>query len=332
MTTASPSSTMNPHYRIQVLFENEPGAPTKEFKACDLAEPTFDALADHIFRMTSIKDSLDNYNVTFKYQMEERHGSRFVHFDSTKGLGYAIQSNQQRGYVFISASILKKGTVAPPLTVSSAAKAAMKPKAAKKSRATKPKAPSRKTSTGEKVPVEHLILSSLKELLDLGITAPPRLQVAVFSGYSCLQSKGYVRAMKELKTKGYIEYPDSKSVCLTQAGIAKAPSATAAAMNNEQVQQRFKGMLKDKAPEVFEVLKDGRAHDREQVAAAVGYSCLQSKGFVKALKQIKGLNLIEYPKDGKKKLVQLSGLAFPFGRPRESSSMSVVSNDDASDI
>jgi hypothetical protein len=89
-------------------------------------------------------------------------------------------------------------------------------------------------------------------------------------------------------------------------------------------------MLKEKAPEVFEILKDGQAHDREQVAASVGYSCLQSKGFVKALKQMKGLNLIEYSKDGKKKLVHLTDLAFPFGRTAGDGSASVVSNDDAS--
>ena len=336
MTTA-PTATINPHFRIQVLLENEAGAPTKEFTAADLTEPTFDALVAHVFEMTSLKGTLNDFTATFKYQIEELHGSRFVNFDSTEGLGYAIESNQEKGYVFISASIFKKGTT-PALTppVVSAAKATAKPKVAKKARATKAKAPSssRKSVGGPKIPIEQLILSSLKELLDLGIDAPPRLQVAVFSGYSNLQSKGFVKAMKELYTgKGFIEYPDSKTVRLTLAGIANASSVASAASTNEQVQQRFKNMLKEKAPEVFEILKDGRAHDREHVAASVGYSCLQSKGFVKALKQMKGLNLIEYPKDAKKKLVQLTDLAFPFGRPAAEeggSSASVVSNEDAS--
>jgi predicted transcriptional regulator len=172
---------------------------------------------------------------------------------------------------------------------------------------------------------------SLKELLDLGVDAPPHSQVAVSSEYTCLQSKTFVKAIKELrKTKGYIEYPDSQTVRLTQAGIANVPSTTSAATNNEQVQQRFKNMLKDKATEVFDILKDGKVHDREVIAASVGYSCLQSKGFVKALKQMNDLNLIEYAKDGKKKLVQLTTLAFPFGRPGDSPGMSVVSNDDVS--
>jgi len=330
--TAAPIA-INPDFRIQILLENEAGAPTKEFKAGDLTEPTFDALVDHIFEMTSIKGTLDDFTATFKYQIEERHGSRFVNFDSTEGFGYAIESNQEKGYVFISSSIFKKGDpFALPSPVVSTAKAVAKPKIAKKARVTKAKAPSsRKNPGGPKIPIEQLILLSLKELLDLGIDAPPRLQVAVFSGYSNIQSKGFVKAMKELyKVKGFIEYPDSKTVRLTQAGITNASSVASAASTNEQVQQRFKNMLKEKAPEVFEMLKDGRAHDHEQVAASVGYSCLQSKGFVKALKQMKGLNLIEYSKDGKKKLVRLTDLAFPFGRPAGDGSASVVSNDDAS--
>jgi hypothetical protein len=98
-----PSINLNPQLRIQVLLENEAGAPTKEFKAGAMSEPTFDALVAHVFDMACFShDSLDQYDVTFKYQIEQLHGSRFVNFDSTEGLGYAIQSTQDKKYMCLS--------------------------------------------------------------------------------------------------------------------------------------------------------------------------------------------------------------------------------------
>lgn len=328
MTTTSPPITVNPELRIQVLFENELGMPTKEFKAGILAEPTFDALVTHVFRMTSFGDSLDDYNITFKYRIEEKHASRWVNFDNSEGLGYAIQSNQARGYAFISVSVVKKGAIAPTMVSPSPArstKGTAKPKVAKKTRTTKAKAPTPRKSTGPKLPVEQKILTALKELLDLGIAAPPRLQIALFSGYSNLQSLGFKTAMKKLVTDGLVEYPDKETMSLTQTGVAQAPTAATPATTNEQVQARLKSMLKDKAPVIFDILHDGRPHIREELAAQVGYSNVMSKGFKDALKQMISLKMVEHP-DGNKNLVQLTDIAFPFGRP--DATMSVVSNDD----
>jgi hypothetical protein len=68
-----------------------------------MSEPTFDALVAHVFDMAWFShDSLDQYDVTFKYQIEQLHGSRFVNFDSTEGLGYAIQSTQDKKYMSLS--------------------------------------------------------------------------------------------------------------------------------------------------------------------------------------------------------------------------------------
>lgn len=335
MTTTSPSFTMNPHFRIQVLLEKEHDTPTKEFKFGDLSGPPFDALIAHVFRMTSCSDTLADYNVTFKYELQDLHTTRWINFDSAEGLAFAFQSNQEKGYVFISASILRKGTVAPtqPPEVS-ASKAATKPKVAKKSRTIKPKAPSpRKSTDGRKISVDQKILIALKELFDLGITSPPRLQVALFSGYANVKSKSFANALSKLsKTQGLIEYPDSKTVRLTQAGIVKAGSVTPPT-SNAQVHEKIKNLLKGAETKVFNQLLDGRLHVREQVAADMGFSNVKSKSFANSLSKMSSLGFLEYVKEhgSKKNMVRLTDIAFPLGRPQESA-MSVVSNDDASDF
>ena len=319
---------MNPQLRIQVLLENEACTPTREFKAGVMSEPTFDALVAHVFGMTSFDkhDSLDQYNVTFKYRIEEKHDSRWINFDSTEGLGFAIQSNQEKGYVFISASIVKKGTVVAltHLPGVSAAEAVVKPKVAKKARTTKAKSPSsRKNAGGTQLSVDQRIVVALKELYDLGIKAPPRLQVALFSGYANVKSKGFANALSKLcKTQGLIEYPDSKSVRLTQAGITKAGSVTPPS-SNEQVHEKIKNLLKGTETKIFDELVDGLSHIREQVAADVGYSNVKSKSFANSLSKMSSLGFLEYVKsDSKKNLIRLTDIAFPLGRPVEASDAS----------
>lgn len=95
--------------------------------------------------------------------------------------------------------------VAPSSAPSHSAKAnTAKLKVAKTARVTKPSALSRKLSTciGPKKPVKDRILSALKELLDLGISAPPRVQIALFSGNTNLQSRAFKSATKELIADG----------------------------------------------------------------------------------------------------------------------------------
>ena len=84
--------------------------------------------------MTFPNEDPDQYNATFKYRLEERHESRWVNFENTEGLGFAIQSNQDKGYVFVSVNFVKKGAVAllimevSPAIVSSSNKATTKRK------------------------------------------------------------------------------------------------------------------------------------------------------------------------------------------------------------
>ena len=296
--------------------------PTKECKASDLgAETTFDALLDYTFANTSFSaEDRNQYKATFKYRLEEKHESRWVNFEDTEGFGYAIASNESKGYVFISATIMKKGAVAPTSLVTSLLSTAnastAKPKVVKKGTKSKHKTPSRSISDGTKS-VEQKILSAMKELLEIKISTPPRKQVALFSGYSNTASKGFANALSKLsKTHGFIEYPDKKTVRLTGAGIAAA-GAVSPPTSNVEVQERIRDLLKPKEIEIFNILCDGNAHLRRDVATATNYTNVASKGFANALSKLSTLDILEYPKhptDSKIKLVQLTDLAFPFGR------------------
>ena len=130
--------TVNPNFRIQVIFEHESGNPTKEFKAGDLSEPSFHALAARTFQMAFSNEDPDQYNATFKCRIEEKHESRWINFENTEGLGFAIQSNDDKRYAFISVSFIQKGAACPVISiVSSSLQVTTKRKVAKKTKRTK---------------------------------------------------------------------------------------------------------------------------------------------------------------------------------------------------
>jgi hypothetical protein len=319
-TKSSLLTTLNPQLRIQVLLENEAVTPTKEFKAgAAMSEPMFDALVAHVFGMTSFDTgSLDEYNITFKYRIEERHGSQWINFDSTEGLGFALENNQGQGYIFLSANITKKGADIPTLMAPSPVRfvnGSVKPKVAKKARPTKHKASSSSSKgAGSKKPLGPFILSTLKDLLDLGIDSPPRLQVALFVGYTNVDSATFKETMKKLEVDRSIEVRSKDTVSLTEAGAALAPSITTPATTNVEVQARLKSMVKAKGPLIFDILCDGRSHVSQIVAEAVGHKNVQSAGFKDPVKQMKSLKILEHP-EGDKNRIRLTNMAFPFGRP-----------------
>lgn len=291
-TTIMSESTVNikPQLRFQVLQENKPGQQIQEFKAADLAELTYDAFAAHVSALAfPLEQDPEQLMTSFKYrQVEEHDESRWVYFKDTEGLNFAIQSNQSRGIVFVSAfvetkgaSLLFSGSEEPAGTaVVDATANAVKARAVKKTNtsAKHSKPSSSLIANGLGSSVEQRILAALKELRALGIADPPRKQVALFSGYSNVQSKSFANALSKLSTQGLVKYPDSKLVCLTEEGAVQAGPVTTPT-SNHVVQERLKNFLQPKAIEIFNTLSDGLAHLREDVAAATGYTNVHSKSF-----------------------------------------------------
>ena len=167
--------------------------------------------------------------------------------------------------------------------------------------------------------VRARIIGSMAELRALGKPNPPRIEVALFAGYSNAASKGFSNPLSSLKTEGIVDYPDKKSVSLTTIGL-NSPEAKAVVppKDNGEVQARLKALLRPKQVEIFDFLADGKAHLREDVAAAVGYSNPASKGYVNSVGKMSSLGIVCYPNDNanpKRKWVQLTDMCFPFSKP-----------------
>lgn len=152
------------------------------------------------------------------------------------------------------------------------------------------------------------ILDALASLEAVGISPAPREQVAVFSGYSNLSSKGFANSIGTLRTSGYIDYPAPGTVVLTQTGRAAAPQKARPATNAEFHQKLFE-MLGGPETRILKPLISyyPRAMEREHVAAQAGYGNLSSKGFANSIGRLRSLGLIDYPQRG---MVQATGLLF----------------------
>lgn len=157
----------------------------------------------------------------------------------------------------------------------------------------------------EQVSIEGLdgpssrVLRALAELEAVHISPAPREQVAVFAGYTHLQSKGLVNALGSLRTSGLIDYPESGKVILTPEGRRAAPKIARPATERD-FHERLLQMLGGPEARILGVIigERHRAMPRQALAAAAGYSHLQSKGFANSLGRLRTLGLIDYPESG----------------------------------
>ena len=166
------------------------------------------------------------------------------------------------------------------------------------------------------IPVRSRILGSVAELQALACR-PPRTMVAMLAGYKNKSSKGFANPLGALKTEGLVTYPDKESVVLTEMGLAcDEMKGVTPPKNNEEVHARVKALLSPTQQRIFDLLAaDRRAHARDEVAQACGYTNPASKGYSNSVSNMSSLGLVEYPRnnlDPKKKLVQLTAICFPF--------------------
>jgi len=111
-----------------------------------------------------------------------------------------------------------------------------------------------------------------------------------------------------MKKKGLITY-DSTTVRLTEAGLEEVgPEAAAVPTNNDTMQDKLKESIKvKKAREIFDILADGNAYSRSELAEKMGLEDNKSFGtYVSALSKV-----VER-ENGK---IRLKNIAFPCGRP-----------------
>lgn len=144
--------------------------------------------------------------------------------------------------------------------------------------------------------VGQLILDALAELELLKSLAPARELVALLAGYSNLRSKGFTNAIGALRTSGYIDYPSTETIALTESGRGAATWSSSPSSSKE-IQARVIAVLKGKSAEILRPLIEAHpsALPRDEVAALAGYENLRSKGFVNAIGRLRTLGFVRYP-------------------------------------
>lgn len=145
-------------------------------------------------------------------------------------------------------------------------------------------------------PTGQRILDAMLELEVLGAGFPQRTLVALMAGYTNLKSTGFVKATSGLSSGGYVTYPTSDTIALTDAGRSAATTVTAPG-SAEEVQARVIQILGGKTAEILKPIIAAYPRDieREAVAGVAGYSNLKSTGYVKALSKLSSLGFVTYP-------------------------------------
>ena len=186
---------------------------------------------------------------------------------------------------------------------------------ASKDNSNKPKAPAKKTKASAKGSPARNGAGGPQKILDFALFLEsrsgnpdvPRKQVLSMSG---VKANTFPVTISGMKKKGLIEY-DKDYIRLTEQGRAKANPVADISTDNcsaqEEVKQKFK--IGGKSAVLFDILLDGRVHDRETVIGGLG---LKSKGSAAVmLCNLKKHGVIEYDKT----TIKMTDLCFPFGRP-----------------
>ena len=125
-----------------------------------------------------------------------------------------------------------------------------------------------------------------------------------------VKSNTFPVLLSGLKKKDLIEYPDKDTIRLTPKGKAQTDLADAPADNQSVLADLKKQFLGGgKAALMFDILVDGRIHDRITLANTVGMT--NKATLAVALSNMKKNGIIEYDRT----TVQLTDKCFPFGRP-----------------
>lgn len=154
-------------------------------------------------------------------------------------------------------------------------------------------------SNGDLSGVARKILAALAELEACRISEPPRVFVAMLSGYGNVKSAGFVKAISGLSSSDLVSYPSSGTVALTDLGRENVNHPSRPATTDE-LQNRVFGVLGGIKATTLETLVNAypAAMERADLAERCGYTNVKSAGFVKAISTLSSLGLVEYPDRG----------------------------------
>jgi hypothetical protein len=142
------------------------------------------------------------------------------------------------------------------------------------------------------------ILEAVAKLEACGISPVPRLQAALFAGYSNVTSGGFARPVAAVVEGGYASGGNG-SLKLTDLG-RQATAHVDAPASNEELHEKFFTLMGPPAEKMLRVLirRYPKAIARAELATECGYSNITSGGFVRPLSRLIKLGLAEIPAPG----------------------------------
>ncbi|CAB9498474.1 expressed unknown protein [Seminavis robusta] len=171
---------------------------------------------------------------------------------------------------------------------------------------------SKGTGSGSINKAQENIVITLGKLKAIGMVQPKKTEVQIFSGNSKTKA-GYEKNLGTLRKLGYIEYLSGSMVKLAEKGIRFVGVVDPSSITNESVHNDMKEMLVPKAREIFDVLADGKVHNRREVAEHLNYDMTKLSGYEKNISKMKTLGFVEYHS---KTTFALTDRCFPLGRPK----------------
>lgn len=147
-------------------------------------------------------------------------------------------------------------------------------------------------------PARRKILTTLVTLESIGVTQPPKNQVALFAGVSP-KSSGYANNLGGLRSAGMIGYPGPGLVTITDTGRAHADDVDAPATDDE-LHHQVRSILSPARWRILESLIGVWPDDmdRGELADHSGVSA-SSSGYANNLGALRSLGLIDYPGTGR---------------------------------
>jgi len=153
---------------------------------------------------------------------------------------------------------------------------------------------------------QQRILDKLSELEAVGIAAPDRRIVAALVGYHA-RTKAFINGLGDLRSRGYIEYPQPGILARTPAGYALSAPAARPAGLHEGVKQQLSGPQQRILDLLIGAYPD--AFDRAELAGQVDYH-ERTKAFINGLGKMRSMGIIDYPRPGQ---VAATKMLFPEG-------------------
>lgn len=172
----------------------------------------------------------------------------------------------------------------------------------------------RSTSTGGNA--SRTVLNMIASVSQLnGSKDVPRQEVENYISCKAPMGKStFANSLTKLKKEGLISTSKSGIITINKKGMDNAIVQDMSKATNEDFHKSIKeqSKLTERQRDLFDYLKDGKVHNKKEVAAAIG--CKMNSTWANMLTKLKKLGIIEFGRD----TINLTKKMFPLGMPDDS--------------